>query len=250
MTTLDEIPFVSSPLNEETLIKFPIESNLRKDLTKMKNTCNNILKMFQDAKSNRDLFDKTINIVNIGNDILLEIQQIIDGSQNSFELKKEIEESPAFQKYSDCISKFETFNQSNPTDEVRREISGLNDELEILTNELRELFNRWKSDRTGWNGKIKKKFKAIAKMASLRKSVSIFEKEIRPYELKLDFIKPIVPSVTVGSKHHITKGFYASTSVAIKVVGNFESGDPKLLELKNEIEFLKNFHNCDHILDV
>ncbi|RIA81078.1 kinase-like domain-containing protein, partial [Glomus cerebriforme] len=70
------------------------------------------------------------------------------------------------------------------------------------------------------------------------------------YELKLDFIKPIVPSVTVGSKHHITKGFYASTSVAIKVVGNFESGDPKLLELKNEIEFLKNFHNCDHILDV
>jgi hypothetical protein len=116
-TTIDQVPFVTSPLTVETL-KFPIESNLRKDLSKTQNICKNVLKIFQKVKNNKDLIDISLSIINSGNDLLFEIQQVVDGSQNSFELKKEIEDSPAFQNYSDCISNFETFNHSNPTDEV------------------------------------------------------------------------------------------------------------------------------------
>lgn len=117
ITTIDQVPFVSSPLTVETL-KFPIESNFRKDLSKTQNICKNVLKIFQEVKNNKDLIDISLNIIHSGNDLLSEIQQIVDGSQNSSEIKKEIEVSPAFQNYNNCISKFETFNHSNPADEV------------------------------------------------------------------------------------------------------------------------------------
>ncbi len=278
MTTID---LVSSPLNEETLLKFPIESNLRKDLTKTRNICKNVLKIFQEVKNNRDLLDSSIEIINTGNDLLLEIQQIIDGSLNSIELKKEIEESAAFQRYSDCLSKFETFNHSNSNDEVchliseltfslsnslhtlcnlthtfsltlsvmkvRQGITKLNDELKTSTDELRETFNNWKPNRARWNGKVRKKIKSIAKMVNIKKYVSTYEKEIRLCEIKSDHVEPMNPPVVVGN---ITKGTYASSNVAIKVVGNFERSDPKLLELKKEIDLLMSVRECHHIFYV
>ncbi|GBB90924.1 hypothetical protein RclHR1_01800009 [Rhizophagus clarus] len=246
ITTIDQIPFVSSPLSAETL-KFPIESNLRKDLSKTQNTCNSALKIFQEIKNNKDLVDISLNIINSGIDLLSEIQQTIGESQISFELKKEIEESLAFQDYSNCISKFETFNHSNPTDEVRRDLTKLNDELKTSTDELRDTFIKWKSSRGGWNGKIKKKIKAFAKMANIRKSVSTSEKEIRQCELNSDHVEPMEPPVVVGG---ILKGTYASLHVAIKGVGNFERNDSKLLELKKEIDLLKSLSKCHHILCV
>jgi hypothetical protein len=119
--------------------------------------------------------------------------------------------------------------------------------LKASTDELRDIFNKWKSDRVGWNGKIKKKIKAFAKMANIRKSVSVYEKEIRLCEIKSDFVEPLEPPIVVSG---IVKGTYASSNVAIKAVGSFERSDPKLLELKKEIELLKELSNCNHILDV
>ncbi|EXX69963.1 uncharacterized protein OCT59_024912 [Rhizophagus irregularis] len=245
-TIITTIDLVSSPLTVETL-KFPIESNFRKDLSKTQNICKNVLKIFQEVKNNKDLIDISLNIIHSGNDLLSEIQQIVDGSQNSSEIKKEIEESPAFQNYNNCISKFETFNHSNPADEVRRDLTKLNDELKVSTDELRDIFIKWKSGRVGWNGKIKKKIKAFAKMANIRKSVTAYEKEIKICEIKSDFVEPLEPPVVVGST---IKGTYVSSLVAIKAVGTFEKSDPKLLDLKKEIDLLKSFSKCHHILDV
>jgi hypothetical protein len=86
-------------------------------------------------------------------------------------------------------------------------------------------------------------------MVTLKKTVSASEKEIKTCEIKSDFVYPM-ESPIVGSKSHITKGIYATKHVAIKEVGNFEKDNLKLLELKREVEFMKNFRKCDHILDV
>jgi hypothetical protein len=111
MTTIDQAPFVSSPINDESSFKLP-ESDLSKGLTRVKNSCKNVLNLIQDVKNNRDLLDKSINVINNGNDTLSEIQQIIYKLSNPFEFKKKIE------LYDNCLSKFENFNQLNSTDEV------------------------------------------------------------------------------------------------------------------------------------
>jgi hypothetical protein len=107
-----------------------------------------------------------------------------------------------------------------------------------------------KPGRTRWDGKVKRKFKTLGAIAVLRKSTLPSEKGIKVYD-KTNLVDPVNPSVVLGSKNHITKGLYAgSIRVALKKFGSFEEGDPKLFDLKKELDFIKKLHKCDNILDM
>ena len=86
--------------------------------------------------------------------------------------------------------------------QVRQEISTLNDELERLTTELRELVQRWNSEYKKCTV-TKNKFRAVVKMLALNMSV---KSPTRDCEIPSDHIEPVVPPVIVGSKNHIKKG--------------------------------------------
>ncbi|CAG8601645.1 1583_t:CDS:2 [Funneliformis caledonium] len=243
-------PIVSSPINVESL-NFSITPQKGFEITKR--SCTNVLKLFQDANNHRDLFEEGISVVIIGKDVLNGIQQTINQLPNSG-LKVYVEESSAFQNYDGCLSNIITFvdqMESFNIFEVRQEISKLISELETYTNELSELFEDWKSKYTGWNGKIRNKIKVLAKVVTLKKSLSSSEKEMKYCEIPSNHIDLINPPVVMGNKNHIKKGTYAyHHSVAVKFVGKFERDDPKLLELKKEISFIKEISNCENILKV
>ncbi|CAG8637660.1 16027_t:CDS:2, partial [Funneliformis mosseae] len=242
-----------SPKNSK-LLEFPI-SRLT-DLASTSDSCKAVLNLFEDAKRNRDLFDRGVDIINGGKIILNEIKQTIDRSTNLY-WKDCIEESSAFQKYSNYLLNIEDVKGfiEVDDDEVRQEITMLNDELDNLTNELRKLVQQWKSDFKKC-GVTKRKFKAAAKMLILYKSISPpsskMDCEIPSSKLDCEIPSYLVDtensSVVPGSKN-IKKGLYMySASVAEKVVGKFEKNDPKLNELQDEINYLKRLSECENIL--
>ena len=64
-------------------------------------------------------------------------------------------------------------------------------------------------------------------------------------------VEPIKTSPTYGSKKHVTRGYYAGYGrVALKKIGRFEDDDPKLFDLKKELDFIKKFEKCNNILYV
>ncbi|CAG8685029.1 12797_t:CDS:2, partial [Funneliformis mosseae] len=242
-----------SPKNSK-LLDFPI-SRLT-DLASTSDSCKAVLNLFEAAKRNRDLFDRGVEIINDGKIILNEIKQIIDQSTNLY-WKDCIEESSAFQNYSNYLLNIENVNGFIEVDdaEVRQEIPMLNDELDYLTSELRKLVQQWKSNFKKC-GVTKRKFKAAAKMLILYKSISPpsskMNSEISYSKLDCEIPSYLVDtensSVIPGSKN-IKKGLYMfSASVAEKVVGNFEKNDPKINELQDEINYLKRLSECENIL--
>ena len=87
-------------------------------------------------------------------------------------------------------------------------------------------------------------------MVVLRKTVLPAEKAIKTHDISKN-VEKINPPVVSGSKNHVTKGLYVdSACVAIKKIGSFERGDPKLLDLKKELEFIKKINNCVNTLYV
>ncbi len=123
----------------------------------------------------------------------------------------------------------------------------LNNEFETITNDLKKLFQSWKSDYKKCTA-TKNKFRAAVKMLVLYKSLNSPTKDL---EIPSHLIDPVDPPVVIGSKKHIKKGLYAySISVAEKVIGKFEKSDPNLLKLRDEILFLKKISECEHILKV
>ncbi|CAI2179765.1 11473_t:CDS:2 [Funneliformis geosporum] len=251
MSTFVDEPIVSSPINAKSF-KIPIIPS-QKGFEITKRSCINVLKLFQDANCHRDLFEEGISVIMIGKDVLNEIQQTINQFPNS-DFKVHVEESPAFLNYDGCLSKIITFvdqMESSNIFEVRQEISKLISELETFTNELRESIEDWKSKYTGWNGKIRNKIKVLAKVVTLKKSLSTSEKEMKDCEIPSYHVDPVNPPVVLGNKNHVKKGTYAyHHSVAEKLVGKFERDDPKLLELKKEISFMKEMSKCENILKV
>ncbi len=86
---------------------------------------------------------------------------------------------------------------------------------------------------------------------TLKKSLSSSENDIKDCEIPSNHVDPVNPPVVIGSKNHITKGIYAYYYyVAEKNVGKFEKYDPKLLELKREVLFIKEICECENILRV
>ena len=64
-------------------------------------------------------------------------------------------------------------------------------------------------------------------------------------------VDPIYSSVAFGSKKHITRGLYAGYDrVALKKIGKFDDDDPKLFDLKKELDFIKKLNKCNNILYV
>ncbi|CAI2174014.1 15304_t:CDS:2 [Funneliformis geosporum] len=234
-----------SPMNSK-LLEFPI-SRLS-DLAATTDSCETVLKLFEEAKYNRNLFDRSVNIIKVGKIMLSEVKQTIDQSINLY-WKDYIEESSAFQRYSNYllnILQVKAFIEDGDNAEVQQEISTLNDELESITNELHKVVQDWKSEFKRCRVS-KGKFKAVAKMLILYKSVSpqsIIDCEIPSYFVDVE-------SSSVVLESNIKKGLYMySASVAEKVVGNFEKNDPKLLELREEIDYLKSMSECENILKV
>ena len=65
---------------------------------------------------------------------------------------------------------------------------------------------------------------------------------------KSKHVDPKNSSVAIGSENLITKGLYDDEErVALKKIGRFEEGDPKLYELKRELDFIKKLNKCDYI---
>jgi len=123
----------------------------------------------------------------------------------------------------------------------------LNNELETITNELQKFVQNWKSNYKKCIV-TKKKIRAAVKMLILYKSINSPTKDC---EIPSHLVGPANPPIVVGSKNHIKKGVYAyNVPVAEKVVCKFEKNDPKLLELREEILFLKKISECEHILKV
>ncbi|CAG8723006.1 758_t:CDS:2, partial [Funneliformis caledonium] len=92
-----------SPKNSK-LLDFPI-SRLT-NLVSTSDSCKEVLDLFGAAKRNRDLFNRGVDIINGGKIILNEIKQTIDRSTNLY-WKDCIEESPAFQHYSNYLLNIE-----------------------------------------------------------------------------------------------------------------------------------------------
>ncbi|CAI2178566.1 19872_t:CDS:2 [Funneliformis geosporum] len=234
-----------SPMNSK-LLDFPI-SRLT-DLSSTIDTCKAVLDLFEDAKNNRNLFDRSVDIIKVGKIMLDEIKETIGQSTNLY-WKDYIEESSAFQKYTNYLlnivdaKAFIEFNDA----EVQQEVSRLNDELDNKTKKLLKLVQQWKVELSR-SRVTKRKFKAAVKMLILYKSISPSSK--MDCEIPSYFVDTENSSVVPGSDN-IKKGLYMySASIAEKLVGKFEKNDPKLLELREEIDYLKRLSECEHILKV
>src|SRR6266540_6399674 len=110
MTTFDfEKQIISSQINSDPPnFSITLSIGSQKGLEVTKNSCTDVLKLFQDAKHDRDLFDKGLKIVNVGKNILDEIQKTVDQYPNS-NFKVYIEESSTLQKLSECLSNIKAF---------------------------------------------------------------------------------------------------------------------------------------------
>ena len=87
-------------------------------------------------------------------------------------------------------------------------------------------------------------------MVVLNKNVLPSEKAIKSYDISKNIEENIEEtSVVFGSKNHVTKGSYVDFPVAIKKIGCFEHGDPKLFDLKEELDYIKNL-KCYNILQM
>jgi len=109
-----EIPLFS-PLDSK-IINYPITRLA--DLKTIKISCTEVLKLFEDAKNNRDLFDKSVKIINSGIYMFNEIQKIIDQSTNPY-WKNYIEDSPIFQEYSNYLLNVKNVNAFVEDDNVK-----------------------------------------------------------------------------------------------------------------------------------
>ncbi|CAI2183095.1 127_t:CDS:2 [Funneliformis geosporum] len=228
------------------LLEFPI-SRLT-DLSSTTESCKAILDLFEDANRNKDLFNKAVDIIKVGKVMLNEIKQTIDQSTNLY-WKDYIEESSAFQKYSNYLLNIEDAKAFIEVDdeEVRQEISMLNNELDNITNELQKLVKKWKTDFNKCSV-TKRKFKTAARMLILYKSISPSSK--MDCEIPSYLVDTENSSVAPGS-NKIKKGLYMySTSVAEKLIGKFEKNDPRLLKMQEEIDYLKKLSECENILKV
>ncbi|CAI2179069.1 11793_t:CDS:2 [Funneliformis geosporum] len=207
-----------------------------------------VLDLFEDANRNKDLFNRAVGIIKVGKDMLNEIKQTIDQSTNLY-WKDSIEESLAFQKYSNYLLNIEDVKAfiEVDNDEVRQEISMLNDELDNITNELQKFVKKWKTDFNKCRV-TKRKFKTAARMLILYKSISQSSK--MDCEIPSYLVDTENSSVVPGS-NKIKKGLYMySTSVAEKLIGKFEKNDSRLLKMQEEIDYLKKLSECENILKV